>query len=171
MARRTGLSHPDQSRAVFERVSPSEINYWDHRGQRARRTGGAGKKPRTLNSARARQRADELRAGSKRRMDELERGAADLGRPPTIIGAALVIPAAAARTRLQRTPLPSRSIREPALTSDSRSMPSCAGSGRSARSSRVCRPTTPATTSNRQIAESGISASSRSRGRSAASRR
>src|SRR3954454_16875157 len=45
-----------------------------------------------MNSGRARQRANDLEARLKHRMDELEKEAQLSARPPTVIGGALVIP-------------------------------------------------------------------------------
>lgn len=78
-------------RAVRERLL-SEIRFWDHRAHQIRLQEEAGKTPR-LNSARARQRADDLQARLNRRMEELEQERQLSALPPVVIGAALVIPA------------------------------------------------------------------------------
>jgi hypothetical protein len=76
--------------AVKERLT-KEIIYWDRRATELELQERAGKTPR-LNSARARQRRDELQGRLDRRMDELaqERKLAPL--PPVVLGGALIIP-------------------------------------------------------------------------------
>ncbi len=76
--------------AVKERLT-KEINYWDHRANQLKAQELAGKKPR-LNSARARQRADELEARLKSRTEELEKERMVAPAPPHIVGGALIIP-------------------------------------------------------------------------------
>jgi hypothetical protein len=77
--------------AVKERLT-LEISYWDHRAEELRLQEQAGKTPR-LNSARARQRADELAERLGRRLDELERERHLTSLPPVLVGAAVVLPA------------------------------------------------------------------------------
>lgn len=76
--------------AVQERLT-KEIIYWDQRAVDLQLQEEAGKTPR-LNSARARQRRDELEARLQRRTEELaqERRVSPL--PPVLIGGALVVP-------------------------------------------------------------------------------
>lgn len=76
--------------AVQERLT-KEIIYWDQRAVELQLQEEAGKKPR-LNSARARQRRDELEARLRRRMEELAQERLVSPLPPVIIGGALVIP-------------------------------------------------------------------------------
>jgi len=76
--------------AVQERLG-SEIRYWDQQAEHLKSQELAGKKPR-LNSGRARARADELEARMARRRLELDMEANLHSSPPTIVGAALVIP-------------------------------------------------------------------------------
>jgi hypothetical protein len=57
--------------AVKERLT-KEITYWDHRAQMLRAKEQAGKESDKLNSAKARQRADELQARLQQRLTELE---------------------------------------------------------------------------------------------------
>ena len=57
--------------AVKERLT-KEINYWDHRAQTLRTQEQAGKENSRINSAKARQRADELEARLQKRLTELE---------------------------------------------------------------------------------------------------
>src|SRR5207253_11159646 len=78
--------------AVKERLL-SQIKHWDHRANQLKDQELAGKQPRSgMNSARARQRADELEARLKRRLEELdaERQLAPL--PPVVVGGALIVP-------------------------------------------------------------------------------
>ena len=76
--------------AVQERLT-KEIIYWDQRAVELQLQEEAGKTPR-LNSARARQRRDELEARLRRRLEELaqERRLSPL--PPVVIAGALVVP-------------------------------------------------------------------------------
>jgi SNF2 family DNA or RNA helicase len=75
---------------VRERLD-AEIRYWDQRTEEIKVQELAGKKPK-LNSGRARARADELEARRDRRMLELDREADLHSSPPTIVGAALIVP-------------------------------------------------------------------------------
>ena len=77
--------------AVKDRLT-KEINYWDHRAAQLRRQEEAGKTF-SLNSTRARQRADELQARLQRRMEELEQERQISALPPIVTGGVLVIPA------------------------------------------------------------------------------
>ncbi len=77
--------------AVKDRLT-KEINYWDHRAEELKAQELAGKTPR-LNSAKARQRADELQTRLHKRMEDLEQERRLSPLPPVVIGGALVIPA------------------------------------------------------------------------------
>jgi hypothetical protein len=77
--------------AVHERLS-KEIIYWDERAVELQQQEEAGKTPR-LNSARARQRRDELEARLRLRKEELEQARHISPAPPRVISAALIIPA------------------------------------------------------------------------------
>ena len=77
--------------AVHERLT-KEINHWDHRANELAAQVESGKQPR-MNPDRARQRADDLSARLRRRMDDLAQQEELHALPPTITGAALVIPA------------------------------------------------------------------------------
>jgi SNF2 family DNA or RNA helicase len=77
--------------AVKDRLT-KEINYWDHRAEELRAQEQAGRTPR-LNSAKARQRADELQERLKRRLADLELERQVAALPPVVVGAALVVPA------------------------------------------------------------------------------
>ena len=76
--------------AVRERLE-AEIRYWDQQAEELKSRELAGKKPK-ISSGRARSRADELEARMARRRLELDLQADLHNNPPTIVGAALVIP-------------------------------------------------------------------------------
>jgi SNF2 family DNA or RNA helicase len=99
--------------AVHRRLT-SEIAYWDRRANELKDQELAGKQPR-MNSGRARQRANDLEARLKHRMDELEKEAQLSAMPPTVIGGALVIPGGLLdRLRGRRAEDPSTYARETA---------------------------------------------------------
>ena len=77
--------------AVKDRLT-KEINHWDHRASQLQLQEQAGKQP-TLNSAKARQRADELASRLKKRLEELDQERQLSPMPPTVVGAAVVVPA------------------------------------------------------------------------------
>jgi SNF2 family DNA or RNA helicase len=92
--RRRTLDWVDRTTAAVRERLLSEIQHWDHRANELKDRELAGKLPKSgMNSAKARQRADELEARLKRRLEELdaERQLAPL--PPVLAGGALVIPA------------------------------------------------------------------------------
>lgn len=76
--------------AVRERLE-AEIRHWDQRTEEIKQQELAGKKPK-LNSGRARARADELEARLARRRLELDQEANLHNNPPTVVGAALIVP-------------------------------------------------------------------------------
>ena len=76
--------------AVRERLT-KEVSYWDHRSEDIRAQESAGNTPK-LNSAKARQRADDLQARMDRRMKELDAELRISSMPPVVVGGALVIP-------------------------------------------------------------------------------
>ena len=76
--------------AVRERLE-AEIRYWDQRAEELKKQELAGQKPR-LNSGRARARADDLAARLARRRLELNQESDLHNSPPTIVGAAIVVP-------------------------------------------------------------------------------
>ena len=78
--------------AVKERLT-KEINYWDFRANELRAQEQAGRPNAKINSARARQRADELEGRLRRRMEELDQERQIAASPPVIIGGALIVPA------------------------------------------------------------------------------
>jgi superfamily II DNA or RNA helicase len=77
--------------AVKDRLT-KEINYWDHRAEELKVQEQAGKVNARINSAKARQRADELAARLAKRMAELEQERNLAPLPPVAIGGALVAP-------------------------------------------------------------------------------
>jgi len=76
--------------AVKDRLI-KEINYWDHRANELKQQELAGKQPR-MNSARARQRAEDLEERLKRRLQELEQEKQLSPLPPVVVGGAVVVP-------------------------------------------------------------------------------
>jgi SNF2 family DNA or RNA helicase len=76
--------------AVKDRLT-KEINYWDHRAEDLKAQEQAGRTPR-LNSAKARQRADELQSRLQRRLADLEQERQLAALPPVVVGGALIIP-------------------------------------------------------------------------------
>ena len=69
-----------------------------HRANMLKAQEDAGKSRSNLNSANARQRADELADRLKKRMAELEQERSIVARPPTVLGGALVVPAVVLRS-------------------------------------------------------------------------
>ena len=98
--RSTGSSgRPAAVRARLE----SEIRHWDHRASQLRERELAGKLPRSgMNSAKARQRADELQARLKRRLEELDAERQLSSLPPVVAGGALIVPGRAAGLAARR---------------------------------------------------------------------
>ncbi len=79
--------------AVRERLT-SQIQYWDHRANQLKDQELAGRLPKSgMNSAKARQRADELQARLKRRLEELDAERQLSPLPPVVSGGALIVPA------------------------------------------------------------------------------
>jgi superfamily II DNA or RNA helicase len=78
------------TQAVRARLT-REIAYWDHRALELKAREEAGKTPR-INSTMARQRADDLEARLKKRLELLEREKQLSPAPPVAIGGAMVIP-------------------------------------------------------------------------------
>ncbi len=92
--RRRTLDRVDRTAAAVKDRLQSEIQHWDHRANQLKQKELAGKLPRSgMNSGKARQRADELEARLRRRLEELdaERQLAPL--PPVPVGGALIVPA------------------------------------------------------------------------------
>ena len=106
------LDRVDRTMAAVRSRLTQQIAYWDHRAEEIKAQELAGKKPK-LNSARARQRADNLQARLQRRTEELEREQKLSPLPPVIVGGALIIPAGVLeRLRGERAESPSSYARE-----------------------------------------------------------
>lgn len=78
--------------AVKERLT-KEIMFWDNQANRLKEEEQAGKTNARLNSAKARQRADELQARLDKRMQELKEEGNISPLPPVVLGGILVLPA------------------------------------------------------------------------------
>ena len=89
--RRQTIARVDRTIAAVKDRLTKEINYWDHRAAELKLQESAGKQPK-MNSARARQRADELEARLKQRLEELEKEKQIAPRRPLVIGGAIVVP-------------------------------------------------------------------------------
>ncbi|MDY6909373.1 MAG: helicase-related protein [Thermodesulfobacteriota bacterium] len=99
--------------AVKERLT-KEITYWDHRAEELRLQEAAGKVNARINSAKARNIADELAQRLQRRLAELEEERNISALPPVVVGGALIVPRGLL-DRLQGKPRP-----EPDLDGDLR---------------------------------------------------
>jgi hypothetical protein len=99
--------------AVHARLT-AEISYWDNRANQLKDQELAGKVNARLNSAKARQRADELQGRLAKRMAELEQEKQLSAQPPVVVGGALVIPASLLTGR------PATAVDEDGLTHDER---------------------------------------------------
>ncbi len=77
--------------AVKERLT-KEINFWDHRAAVLQEQERAGRVNAHLNSALARQRADDLAARLQKRLAELEQERRLSPLPPVVLGGAMVVP-------------------------------------------------------------------------------
>jgi len=77
--------------AVKERLTV-EINYWDHRAEQLKQQEMAGKANAKINSAKARQIADELTLRLGKRLEELEHERRISPLPPNVMGGALIVP-------------------------------------------------------------------------------
>lgn len=77
--------------AVKERLT-KEIAYWDHRAQQLKDQELAGKPNARLNSGKARQRAEELTARLRDRIEKLEQERQLSPQPPLVVGGALILP-------------------------------------------------------------------------------
>ena len=82
---------PKTIAAVKERLT-KEINYWDNRANDLKLQEEAGRPMAKINSAGARQRADEFTERLERRIAELKQELSVSPMPPSVIGGALVIP-------------------------------------------------------------------------------
>ena len=92
--RRRTIDRVERTRAAVRDRLTAQMQYWDHRARYLKERELAGHLPRSgMNSAKARQRADELGARLKRRIDELDAEIRLSPLPPVVVGGALVIPA------------------------------------------------------------------------------
>jgi SNF2 family DNA or RNA helicase len=92
--RRRTLDRVEKTVAAVRDRLTSQIQYWDHRANQLRDRELEGRLPKSgMNSAKARQRADELQARLKRRLEELEAERQLSPLPPVVSGGALIIPA------------------------------------------------------------------------------
>ncbi|MGH3297408.1 MAG: helicase-related protein, partial [Trebonia sp.] len=91
--RRRTLGRVDRvAEAVSARLLP-EIRAWDHRASELRQLELAGRLPASgMNSANARQRADDLKARLRNRLAELDAQRELSSSPPVVAGGALVVP-------------------------------------------------------------------------------
>ncbi len=78
--------------AVKDRLT-KEVNYWDHRAEELKAQELAGRVNAKINSGKARQRADELQARLKKRLEELQQERRVSPLPPIVMGGTLVVPA------------------------------------------------------------------------------
>jgi superfamily II DNA or RNA helicase len=83
--------------AVKDRLT-KEIAYWDHRANELKAQELAGKSNAKINSGKARQRADDLEARLRKRLEELESERRLAPMPPVVIGGALVVPGGLLKT-------------------------------------------------------------------------
>jgi len=87
----------DKTKAAVKDRLTKEINHWDHRAEDLRAQEQAGK-PQRMNSAKARQRAEELYTRLQKRLADLELERQVSALPPVVMGAALVVPAGLLKT-------------------------------------------------------------------------
>jgi superfamily II DNA or RNA helicase len=92
--RRRTVDRVERTTAAVKERLQSEIQHWDHRANQLKDKELAGKLPASgMNSARARQRADELEARLKHRLEQLDAERQLAPMPPVVAGGALVVPA------------------------------------------------------------------------------
>ena len=92
--RRRTVDRVDRTTAAVKERLESEIRHWDHRANQLKDRELAGKLPASgMNSGRARQRADELEARLKHRLEELDAERQLASSPPVVAGGALIVPA------------------------------------------------------------------------------
>jgi len=82
----------EKTRAAVQERLTVEINYWDHRASELKLQEEAGKVNAKMNSAKARQRADELQRRLQKRMEELDQEKRISALPPNVLGGALIVP-------------------------------------------------------------------------------
>jgi superfamily II DNA or RNA helicase len=92
--RRRTVDRVDRTTAAVRDRLTSQIQHWDHRANQLKERELAGNLPKSgMNSAKARQRADELQGRLKRRLEELDAERQLAPQPPVVAGGALVVPA------------------------------------------------------------------------------
>ena len=92
--RRRTVDRVERTTAAVRARLESEIRHWDHRANQLRERELAGRLPRSgMNSANARQRADELQGRLRQRLEALDAQRQLSSLPPVVAGAALVVPA------------------------------------------------------------------------------
>jgi hypothetical protein len=92
--RRRTVDRVERTTAAVKARLESEIRYWDHHANQLKEREFAGKLPRSgMNSARARQRADDLQGRLKQRLEDLEAERQLAPLPPVVTGGALIVPA------------------------------------------------------------------------------
>lgn len=102
--RRRTLDRVERTTAAVKDRLTSEIRHWDHRANQLKDRELAGKLPKSgMNSAKARQRADELQGRLKKRLDDLEAERQLASVPPIVVGGALIVPAGLLRRYLGTT--------------------------------------------------------------------
>ena len=77
--------------AVKRRLE-AEIRYWDHQAQQLKDEELAGKVNPSMNSGKARERADNLEARLKKRLEDLQQERQISTLPPNVMGGAIIIP-------------------------------------------------------------------------------
>jgi superfamily II DNA or RNA helicase len=113
--RRRTIDRVDRTASAVRERLLSQIEHWSHRADQLMERELAGTLPRSgMNSAKARQRADELQARLKHRLEELDAERQLSPLPPVVVGGALIVPAGL--LALQR----GTSAREVALHADER---------------------------------------------------
>ena len=92
--RRRIADRVERTAAAVQARLESEIRYWDHHAGQLRERELAGKLPRSgMNSARARQRAEDLQGRLKQCLEDLEAERQLAPLPPVVTGGALIVPA------------------------------------------------------------------------------
>jgi superfamily II DNA or RNA helicase len=103
--RRRTLDRVEKTAAAVRDRLTTQIQYWDHRANQLKDRELAGRLPKSgMNSAKARQRADELQARLKRRLEGLDAERQLSPLPPVVAGGALIIPAGLVAAHLGAAP-------------------------------------------------------------------
>jgi superfamily II DNA or RNA helicase len=103
--RRRTVDRVERTTAAVKARLESEIRYWDHRARQLREHELAGKLPRSgMNSANARQRAEELQGRLKQRLEDLNAEQQLSSLPPVVTAGALVVPAGLLASRQGAAP-------------------------------------------------------------------